>query len=375
MKNYRLLIPMFIGLIIVSIAFTGCKEDEPKKELPEVSADFTFTNDQNTLVVAFTNASENAESYSWDFGDNSEASIEENPTHTYATSGTYQVTLIATGEGGETKSVTKEVIVSQEVPALTVGFTFVADGLIVTFTNISENGVSYSWDFGDGSPASTDQHPTHTYAASGTYTVTLTAEGQDGSESDTQEVTVIEVFEPAPGDVYDFFTGDEGGSNIQWNLETAITLESGIDFEGEKVGKYTRSATEGSQYDKVYIRPLPDDVVWTERTVFSIEVYFPSTNAYSEDRSTGITKNVELRLRKDKEDGSGSDSNSEIRLIKEVSSLDEWVTIEFDMSEAAHWSGDPTFDANAPYTTLVMMLGRDGGLFAGEFYLKNFKRL
>ncbi|MCG8388902.1 MAG: hypothetical protein MJA30_25340, partial [Cytophagales bacterium] len=123
------------------------------------------------------------------------------------------------------------------------------------------------------------------------------------------------------------------------------------------------------------VRPLPGDVDWTERTVFSIDVYFPSSNTYSDDRSTGITKNVEFRLRQDKTDGSGSDSGTEIRLIKEVPTLDDWVTIEFDMSGAAHWSGNPAFDPGAPYTTLIIMLGRDGGLFGGEFYLKNFKRL
>jgi len=34
--------------------------------------------------------------------------------------------------------------------------------------------LTYSWDFGDGSPASTDPNPSHVYAANGTYTVTLT---------------------------------------------------------------------------------------------------------------------------------------------------------------------------------------------------------
>ena len=145
-------------------------------------------------------------------------------------------------------------------------------------------------------------------------------------------------------------------NNVEWNIELAIILESGVDLNGEKVGKYTRSGTEGSQYDKVLIRPFTDDVVWTERTVFSIDVYFPSTNTYVEDRSTGITKNVELRLRKDKADGTESDSSDEIRLIKDVTVVDEWVTIEFDMSEAAHWSGNYVFDSSAPYTTLVMML-------------------
>lgn len=58
----------------------------------------------------------------------------------------------------------------------------------VTFTNASENFVSLTWDFGDGS-TSTEQNPVHTYAALGTYTVKLTAKGE-GGDSNTQSQTV-----------------------------------------------------------------------------------------------------------------------------------------------------------------------------------------
>ena len=47
-------------------------------------------------------------------------------------------------------------------------------GEAIQLTNLSVDGLSYSWDFGDGT-SSTDEHPTHTYAAEGVYTVKLTA--------------------------------------------------------------------------------------------------------------------------------------------------------------------------------------------------------
>lgn len=47
--------------------------------------------------VMFTNQSVNSTSYVWDFGDSSPTSTATSPTHTYATAGTYTVTLIATG--------------------------------------------------------------------------------------------------------------------------------------------------------------------------------------------------------------------------------------------------------------------------------------
>jgi len=62
--------------------------------------------------------------------------------------------------------------------------------LEVTFTNESVGSItSYSWLFGDGDDSS-DENPTHTYTTPGTYEVTLTIDGPDGSDSATQTITV-----------------------------------------------------------------------------------------------------------------------------------------------------------------------------------------
>ncbi len=81
------------------------------------------------------------------------------------------------------------------VPAVVASFQFKADAdnfLLVAFTNFSQNAVSFSWDFGDTN-TSTDKDPTHEYAATGTYTVKLTATAADGSTSEkTEEVEVVD---------------------------------------------------------------------------------------------------------------------------------------------------------------------------------------
>jgi len=59
----------------------------------------------------------------------------------------------------------------------------------VTFSNCSDLGVDYEWDFGDGN-TSTEDNPTHTYESSGTYSVKLFVKGEKKEAEITQEVKI-----------------------------------------------------------------------------------------------------------------------------------------------------------------------------------------
>jgi lysophospholipase L1-like esterase len=66
---------------------------------------------------------------------------------------------------------------------LDASFSYSIDGNLVSFTDKSYGGaVVWIWNFGDGS-GSTKQSPTHTYKASGKYTVSLTVYDSDGHSS------------------------------------------------------------------------------------------------------------------------------------------------------------------------------------------------
>ena len=155
--------------------------------LPLPVAEFTATTAD--LTATFSNTSSNATSYTWDFGDETGTSADENPVYTYAESGTYTVKLTATNDDGSNE-VTSELTVTAAASTPVAGFTVNTSDLRATFTNTSTDATSYTWDFGDGSGTSTDENPIYTYAGEGVYTVKLIATGNGETDEFTSEVTV-----------------------------------------------------------------------------------------------------------------------------------------------------------------------------------------
>lgn len=68
----------------------------------------------------------------------------------------------------------------------------VCEGGSLSFTNTSTNyPATYSWNFGDGTPAVTTANATHTFATAGTYNVVLTATNQWGSKTSSPFVVTV----------------------------------------------------------------------------------------------------------------------------------------------------------------------------------------
>lgn len=106
------------GVYTVTLQVTtknGCKATGSNTILiqsPPI-ADFTFTPQYgpSPLPVYFTNRSEGAVSYQWDFGDQ-RTSDEQNPVHIYEQDGVYTIQLIATNAGGCSDTLTRDIKVS-----------------------------------------------------------------------------------------------------------------------------------------------------------------------------------------------------------------------------------------------------------------------
>ncbi|MBK7212118.1 MAG: PKD domain-containing protein [Bacteroidales bacterium] len=84
----------------------------------------------------------------------------------------------------------------EEEADVIAGFTYsqdASDFLKFTFTNTSQNYATVSWDFGDGTAASTEVNPVHTFPSAAEYTVTMTAKSSGGkTDSYTQKVAVTD---------------------------------------------------------------------------------------------------------------------------------------------------------------------------------------
>jgi PKD repeat protein len=133
--------------------------------------------------------------YDWDFGTGSRRSG-ATVSRSYDAPGSYSVVLTVTDEVGQTGQVSQTVTVAAAA-APTASFTFSpttpGPGTSVNFNASGSTAPtgstisSYAWDFGDGGTAGpTSQNTTtHSFAAAGTYVVTLTVTDSEGRRANT----------------------------------------------------------------------------------------------------------------------------------------------------------------------------------------------
>ena len=142
--------------------------------------------------IDFTDVSAgNPVSWSWVFnGGNPAISSDQNPVGIqYASSGTYDVELtVSDGAGSNTITETSYINVTANPTVIAGASTLNAvTGESIDFNNLGSNGTSYTWDFGDGAN-STLSSPSHVYNTTGSFTVILS--GNLGNCSDTDTIII-----------------------------------------------------------------------------------------------------------------------------------------------------------------------------------------
>ncbi len=123
--------------------------------------------------------------YNWSNGATSEDITGLSP-------GTY--TLSITDDAGCAFAADPQTITALDsLPVADFEFTFQTNALIAFTENTSANATSFAWDFGDGQGTSTAANPNYTYAANGSYLVTLIASNACGSDTFSQTVSLTQV--------------------------------------------------------------------------------------------------------------------------------------------------------------------------------------
>jgi len=253
------------GTYTITLEAFGCGYDAYSQDVtiyPAPQPSFTVA-PQGTCIggeFTFTNTTAGISGSQWSFGDGGTSTL-TSPTHSYATSGAFPVTLTVTSAlNGCPASITQLVNVSITPVA---AFTPTPDNgcidLQVAFTNQSTSAGFYQWSFGDGNTSGLSE-PFHTYANAGTYTVTLIAENVNGC-SDTISMNVVA--HPLPSALFTLsasqscespvtvqtLNASQGAIGYSWDLgngQASLLNQPVITYDAP--GSYTVTLTATNQY-------------------------------------------------------------------------------------------------------------------------------
>ncbi len=205
-----------VKLIILDTAFCNSPDSIEKtiRLNPLVKAQFeTDPIGCVPFTATFENTSLAGTDFVWNFGDGT-TSTDPSPTHTYTTTGTFNVRLIATDTNTCNRVDTSAFFAITVVANPTAQFSWQPDppteNTPVQFTNLSIGATSYLWNFGDGD-TSTLVNPAHQYNETGTYLAELIAYNEVGC-SDTFRLQVSVIVIPLL-DVPNAFIPAQGGRN------------------------------------------------------------------------------------------------------------------------------------------------------------------
>lgn len=214
------------------------------------------------IVRFFDQTSPSGVAWQWRFGDGTGDSV-QNPVHVYANDGDYDVSLIATDVNGCTDSLTKveyiqigrpDATFTAEVPAVCppVEATFLAEA------SSPYEPLTYAWTFGDGTPGSSQQNPSHVYADTGSYVVTLTVVDQQGCERVLRDTVRVDGEErPAPINIHAASVENGETVALNWSRSTVPNFGSYLLYWQNAAGSWELIHQSNSRSDSSYVDSRP----------------------------------------------------------------------------------------------------------------------
>lgn len=119
--------------------------------------------------------------------------------------------------------------------------------LSVRFTDLSENAVSWSWDFeSDGNSDSTDKNPVYVFTTPGTYTITLSITNENGAASKIELVTVTQPVENDSANDVTIAVNNTVGNTGENTPENTITEVS----SGNNAAEDSGTGDDGTDYSQ-----------------------------------------------------------------------------------------------------------------------------
>jgi gliding motility-associated-like protein len=200
---------------------------------PSPTASFSILGQGCTvpLTLTFNNTSSTGAgfTYAWNFAPGQTSNVQNPPSQTYNSVGTYPISLIVTNPTtGCSSTVVQQISVSNYQAGITLP-SVVCISQPVNFTDNSTAGANtWNWNFGEQG-SSTDQNPTFTFNTAGTFNIQLasenTASGCSGSTSQTITVqpTPTPSFTGTPltncaPSVVNFVNTSTGGVSYSWDF-------------------------------------------------------------------------------------------------------------------------------------------------------------
>lgn len=168
---------------------------QPKFDADILSACFAPMN------VVFTDRSNGATSWFWDFGDGITSNF-QSPAHIYNSSGYYTVKLRVTNGNGCVDSLIKTnyIKIAEDHPYFSSSSLSICKNQSVTYNDTSSSNTyitNWKWDFGDGIVTNTvvNNAQTHTYILAGLYSIKLVITDQLGCKDSIIKINHITVNE------------------------------------------------------------------------------------------------------------------------------------------------------------------------------------
>jgi PKD repeat protein len=190
--------PTVLGQQTIDAQWAASK---PTANKPPTAAFTSSVNGQTASFDGSTSSDSDGSvaGYSWNFGDGTpvDTTSGAKPDHAYADAGTYTVSLtVKDNQNATSTAVTHPVTVAPANAAPTASFVAAVVQLTANFdASASKDAdgsiVSYAWTFGDGTTGTGKIPAAHTYAAAGSYAVTLKVTDDAGATGTTTQSVVV----------------------------------------------------------------------------------------------------------------------------------------------------------------------------------------